>query len=137
MLKNYARLDFGESYFKGRPVIDLILEKLPVSISLGLWTTLLVYLISIPLGVAKAVRDGSRFDLWSSAAIVVGYAIPSFLFAVLLIVLFAGGSFVQWFPLRGLTSDNWGDLRSEEHTSELQSLMRSSYAVFCLKKKTK
>src|SRR3546814_6797794 len=110
MLKNYARLDFGESYFKGRPVIDLILEKLPVSISLGLWTTLLVYLISIPLGVAKAVRDGSRFDLWSSAAIVIGYAIPSFLFAVLLIVLFAGGSFVQWFPLRGLTSDNWGDL---------------------------
>ncbi|MFC3674599.1 microcin C ABC transporter permease YejB [Ferrovibrio xuzhouensis] len=110
MLKNYARLDFGESYFKGRPVIDLIIEKLPVSISLGLWTTLLVYLISIPLGVAKAVRDGSRFDLWSSAAIVIGYAIPSFLFAVLLIVLFAGGSFVQWFPLRGLTSDNWGDL---------------------------
>src|SRR3546814_3200311 len=96
--------------FRSRPLIDLILEKLPVSISLGLWTTLLVYLISIPLGVAKAVRDGSRFDLWSSAAIVVGYAIPSFLFAVLLIVLFAGGSFVQWFPLRGLTSDNWGDL---------------------------
>lgn len=110
MLKNYARLDFGESYFKGRPVIDLIVEKLPVSISLGLWTTLLVYLISIPLGVAKAVRDGSRFDIWSSAAIVVGYAIPSFLFAVLLIVLFAGGSFVQWFPLRGLTSDNWASL---------------------------
>src|SRR3546814_4071625 len=107
--------------FRSRPLIDLILEKLPVSISLGLWTTLLVYLISIPLGVAKAVRDGSRFDLWSSAAIVVGYAIPSFLFAVLLIVLFAGGSFVQWFP------------RSEEHTSELQSLMRISYAAFCLK----
>jgi len=110
MLKSYARFDFGESYFKGRPVTDLILEKLPVSISLGLWTTLLVYLISIPLGVAKAIRDGSRFDIWTSGAIVVGYAIPSFLFAVLLVVLFAGGSFVQWFPLRGLVSDNWSAL---------------------------
>lgn len=110
MLGNYLTLDFGESYFKARPVIDLIAEKLPVSISLGLWTTLLVYLISIPLGIAKAVRDGSRFDIWTSGIIVVGYAIPSFLFAVLLVVLFAGGSFVQWFPLRGLTSDNWDQL---------------------------
>ena len=110
MLGNYLTLDFGESYFKARPVIDLIAEKLPVSISLGLWTTLLVYLISIPLGIAKAVRDGSRFDIWTSGIIVVGYAIPSFLFAVLLVVLFAGGSFVQWFPLRGLTSDNWEQL---------------------------
>jgi microcin C transport system permease protein len=91
-------------------VLELIIEKLPVSISLGLWTTLLVYMISIPLGIAKAVRDGTRFDVWTSAAIVIGYAIPGFLFAVLLVVLFAGGSFVQWFPLRGLTSDNWEDL---------------------------
>ncbi len=110
MLGNFARLDFGESYFRSRPVIDLIVEKLPVSISLGLWTSLLVYFISIPLGIAKAVRDGSRFDIWTSAVIVVGYAIPGFLFAVLLVVLFAGGSFLQWFPLRGLTSDNWADL---------------------------
>ena len=110
MLKQYAQLDFGVSYFKDRPVTQLILEKLPVSISLGLWTTLIVYLISIPLGIAKAVRDGSRFDIWTSGAIVVGYAIPGFLFAVLLVVLFAGGSFVQWFPLRGLTSDNWAQL---------------------------
>jgi microcin C transport system permease protein len=110
MLGQYARLDFGVSYFKDRPVVDLILEKLPVSISLGLWTTLLVYLISIPLGVAKAMRDGSRFDLWSSALIAIGYAIPSFLFAVLLVVMFAGGSFLQWFPLRGLTSDSWDQL---------------------------
>ncbi len=110
MMGNYLTLDFGTSYFKDRPVVDLIIEKLPVSISLGIWTTLIVYLISIPLGVAKAVRDGSRFDVWTSAAIIVGYAIPSFLFAVLLVVLFAGGSFVQWFPLRGLTSDNWDQL---------------------------
>ncbi len=110
MLKQYVQLDFGVSYFKDRPVTELILEKLPVSISLGLWTTLIVYLISIPLGIAKAVRDGSRFDIWTSGVIVVGYAIPGFLFAVLLVVLFAGGSFVQWFPLRGLTSDNWSQL---------------------------
>jgi len=110
MLKSYAQLDFGTSYFRDRPVLELIIEKLPVSISLGLWTTLLVYMISIPLGIAKAVRDGTRFDVWTSAAIVIGYAIPGFLFAVLLVVLFAGGSFVQWFPLRGLTSDNWEDL---------------------------
>ena len=110
MMWNYARFDFGASYFRDRRVVDLVLEKLPVSISLGLWTTLLVYLISIPLGVAKAVRDGSRFDVWTSAVVIVGYAIPSFLFAVLLIVLFAGGSFFDLFPLRGLVSDNWREL---------------------------
>jgi len=110
MIGNYLRFDFGESYFRDRRVIDLVLDKLPVSISLGLWTTLLVYLISIPLGIAKAVRDGSRFDIWTSGAIIFGYAIPSFLFAVLLIVLFAGGSYLDWFPLRGLTSENWADL---------------------------
>ncbi len=110
MLKNFVRLDFGESYFRSRPVTQLIIEKLPVSISLGLWTTLLVYFISIPLGIRKAVKDGSRFDVWTSGIIVVGYAIPGFLFAVLLVVLFAGGSFVQWFPLRGLSSDNWSQL---------------------------
>ena len=110
MMKSYLMFDFGESFFRDRPVVDLVIEKMPVSISLGLWTTLLVYLISIPLGIAKAVRDGSRFDVWTSTVIIVGYAIPSFLFAVLLIVLFAGGSFWDVFPLRGLTSDNWSDL---------------------------
>jgi microcin C transport system permease protein len=110
MLKNYLRFDFGNSYYRDVPVIELIKEKLPVSISLGVWMTLLSYLISIPLGVAKAVRDGSRFDVWTSAVVIVGYAIPSFLFAILLIVLFCGGSFWQIFPLRGLTSENFATL---------------------------
>ena len=110
MMRNYLVFDFGESYFRNRKVVDLVLDKMPVSISLGLWTTLLTYLISIPLGIAKAVRDGSRFDVWSSMFVVVGNAIPAFLFAVLLLVLFAGGSYVQWFPLRGLTSENWASL---------------------------
>jgi microcin C transport system permease protein len=110
MMKHYIRFDFGDSFFKGRPVVDLVIEKFPVSISLGIWTTLLVYLISIPLGIRKAVKDGSRFDIWSSVVIITGNAIPSFLFAILLIVLFAGGSFFHWFPLRGLVSDNWSDL---------------------------
>lgn len=110
MLWNYARFDFGESYFRDISVIDLIVEKMPVSISLGLWMTLLSYSISIPLGIRKAVKDGSPFDVWTSAVIIVGYAIPGFLFAVLLIILFAGGSFFDWFPLRGLTSDNWEQL---------------------------
>jgi microcin C transport system permease protein len=110
MMKNYAVFNFGNSFFQDRPVIDLVLERLPVSISLGLWTTLLVYLVSIPLGIAKAVRDGSAFDVWTSGIIITGYAIPGFLFAVLLIVLFAGGSFFAWFPLRGLVSDNWQQL---------------------------
>ena len=110
MLKNYLKFDFGESYFKGKKVIDLIIEKMPVSISLGLWTTLIVYLISIPLGIKKAIRDGSKFDIWSSTAIIVGYAIPSFLFAIALVVLLAGGSFFDIFPLRGLISNNWDTL---------------------------
>ncbi len=110
MLWNYLRFDFGQSFFRDISVVDLILEKMPVSISLGLWMTLLSYGISIPLGVAKAVREGSRFDVWTSAVVIVAYAIPGFLFAVLLIVLFAGGSFFDWFPLRGLTSDNWSQL---------------------------
>ncbi|MGH6945024.1 MAG: microcin C ABC transporter permease YejB [Geminicoccaceae bacterium] len=110
MMSQYLRFDFGTSYFRDESVIGLVLEKLPVSISIGLWTTLLTYLISIPLGIRKAVRDGSRFDVWSSTVVIVGNAIPSFLFAILLIVLFAGGSFVDWFPLRGLVSDNWGQL---------------------------
>jgi microcin C transport system permease protein len=107
MLRNYLVFDLGTSFYRDRPVLGLMLEKLPVSITLGLWTTLLVYFISIPLGVAKAVRDGTPFDVWTSAAVIVGYAIPGFLFAILLVVLLAGGSFVQWFPLRGLTSDTW------------------------------
>jgi microcin C transport system permease protein len=107
MLWNYTRMDFGESYFRDQKVIDLVFDKMPVSISLGLWTTLLVYLISIPLGIKKAVHDGSRFDVWSSSAVVIGYAIPGFLFAILLIILFAGGRYLDWFPLRGLTSPGW------------------------------
>jgi microcin C transport system permease protein len=102
--------DFGKSFYRDRSVIDLIKDKMPVSISIGLWTTLLSYAISIPLGIAKAVRDGSKFDVWTSTVVIVGYSIPGFLFAVLLVVLFAGGGFVQWFPLRGLTSENWDQL---------------------------
>ena len=110
MMGQYVRFDFGTSYFRDQTVVDLVLEKMPVSISLGIWTTLLTYLISIPLGIRKAVRDGSRFDIWTSAVVIVGNAIPGFLFAILLIVLFAGGSFLDWFPLRGLVSDNWDQL---------------------------
>jgi microcin C transport system permease protein len=107
MVWNYTRFDFGKSYFRDISVISLIKEKLPVSISLGIWMTLLGYLISIPLGIRKAVKDGTPFDTWTSGAIIVGFAIPGFLFAILLIILFAGGSFLNWFPLRGLTSDGW------------------------------
>src|SRR5438105_1273195 len=110
MLWNYIRFDFGKSYFRDVSVLQLIKEKLPVSISLGLWLTLLTYLISIPLGVRKAVSDGSPFDTWTSGVIIIGYAIPGFLFAILLIILFAGGSFYDIFPLRGLTSDNWAQM---------------------------
>ncbi len=110
MMRNYVMFDFGDSFFRDRSVVELVLDKMPVSISLGVWTTLLVYLISIPLGIAKAVRDGSRFDVSSSFAIVLGTAIPSFLFAVFLLVLFAGGSYLNWFPLCGLTSENWSEL---------------------------
>jgi microcin C transport system permease protein len=110
MMWDYMRFDFGESYFRSISVVDLVLEKMPVSITLGLWSTLLAYLISIPLGIRKAVRDGSKFDTWTSAVVIVAYAIPGFLFAILLLVVFAGGSYFQIFPLRGLTSDNWEDL---------------------------
>ena len=110
MLWNYLRFDFGESYFRSISVVDLVLEKMPVSISLGLWSTLLAYLISIPLGIRKAVLDGSRFDTWTSWVIIIAYAIPGFLFAILLLVLFAGGSFLQIFPLRGLASDYFDQL---------------------------
>ncbi len=110
MLKSYAVFDFGDSYFRSISVRDLILEKMPVSISLGLWSTLIAYLIAIPLGIKKAVRDGSRFDTWSTAILVAAYAIPTFLFAVMLVILFAGGSYLQIFPLRGLTSDNFAEL---------------------------
>lgn len=109
MLSDYLRFDFGRSFFRDQTVVHLIAQKLPVSVSLGLWSTLLVYFISIPLGIAKAVRDGSRFDVITSAIVLVGYAVPGFLFAILLVVLFAGGSFVQWFPMRGLTSMDSGD----------------------------
>ena len=110
MMWNYVQFDFGESYFRKIEVTDLVLEKMPVSISLGLWSTLIAYLISIPLGVSKAVRDGSSFDTWTSGVIIVAYAIPAFLFAIMLLVLFAGGSYFKIFPLRGLTSDGFEDL---------------------------
>jgi microcin C transport system permease protein len=110
MIRSYLVFDFGTSFFRDQRVIDLILQKMPVSISLGLWTTLLIYLISIPLGITKAVRDGSAFDVWTSGVVIVGYAVPGFLFAILLVVLFAGGSVLAWFPLRGLLSEGWHEL---------------------------
>ena len=114
MIKNYLVFDFGDSFFQDRKVIDIVLEKLPVSISLGLWTTLLIYLISIPLGVFKAVNDGKKFDIWSSVVVIIGNAIPSFLFAILLIILFAGGRYLDIFPLRGIISENWNELNTYE-----------------------
>lgn len=110
MISNYIRFDFGDSFYRDISVIDLIIEKIPVSVSLGLWSTLLIYLISIPLGIKKATQHGSRFDSFTSGVIIVGYAVPGFLLAMLLVVLFAGGSFLDWFPLRGLTSDNFDEL---------------------------
>jgi microcin C transport system permease protein len=107
MIWDYVQFDFGESFYRDQTVFDIVLSKMPVSISLGLWTTLLVYLISIPLGIAKAVRDGSKMDVWTSGVIVIGNAVPGFMFAIFLIVLFAGGSYLNWFPLRGLTSPDW------------------------------
>lgn len=116
MMQSYVFFDFGESFYSDRAVIDLVLDKMPVSISLGLWTTLLVYAISIPLGIRKAMRDGDSFDVWTSVAVIVGYAIPGFLFAILLVVLFAGGSYFDWFPLRGLTSPEWDTMNWFEQT---------------------
>jgi microcin C transport system permease protein len=110
MMTNYLTFNFGESYFRDRSVVSLMIEKMPVSISLGLWLTIVQYLVSIPLGIRKAVKDGSNFDVWTSGVIIIGYAIPSFILAILLIVLFAGGSYFTWFPLRGLTSDNFAQL---------------------------
>src|SRR5208283_2005024 len=118
MMKNYLTFNFGQSYFRDVSVLQLIKEKLPVSISIGLWLTLLTYTISVPLGVRKAVMDGSKFDIWTSTVVIVGYAIPSFLFAIFLIVIFAGGSFLDWFPLRGLTSDNFAQLSWPEKIAD-------------------
>ena len=106
MMLDYATFDFGDSFFRDQKVVDLVLEKMPVSISLGIWSTLAIYLVSIPLGIRKALKHGSRFDIWSSTVVILGNAIPTFLFAILLIILFAGGSYFSWFPLRGLVSDN-------------------------------
>jgi microcin C transport system permease protein len=110
MMRNYLTFDFGKSYFRDQSVVSLVLHKMPVSISIGLWTTLLTYVISIPLGIAKAVRDGSRFDVWTSGVVIAGNAVPSFLFAIVLVVIFAGGRYLEWFPLRGLVSENWREL---------------------------
>ena len=110
MVGNYAVFDFGDSFFRDEPVVDLILDKMPVSISLGIWSTLLIYLVSIPLGIAKAVRDGQRFDIWTSGIVVVATAVPGFLFAVFLLIVFAGGQYFSIFPLRGIVSDNWEEL---------------------------
>jgi microcin C transport system permease protein len=140
MLWDYARFDFGKSYFRDINVLQLVKEKLPVSMSLGIWMTLLTYLISIPLGIRKAVEDGSRFDTWTSTVIVIGYAIPGFLFAILLIILFAGGSFFDWFPLRGLFSENWSQLPWYQKifdyfwhlTLPIVSMMLSAFATMTL-----
>ena len=110
MISGYARFDFGKSFYQDKTVWQLIKERMPVSVSLGLWSTLIIYLIAIPLGIKKAVCDGSRFDVWTSFVVILGSAIPVFLFAVFLIVFFAGGTYLQWFPLHGLTSDNWESL---------------------------
>ncbi|MBO6838112.1 MAG: microcin C ABC transporter permease YejB [Alphaproteobacteria bacterium] len=118
MMVDYLTFDFGTSYFTDRTVIDLIKEKLPVSISLGLWTTVITYLVAIPLGIRKAVREGSRFDVWTSGILFAGYAIPNFLFAVLLIILFAGGQFLDWFPLRGLVSENFAQMSFWEKVAD-------------------
>ena len=118
MMGNFIRFDFGTSYFQDRTVIDLVLSKMPVSISLGLWTTLIVYVVCIPLGIRKAVKDGTRFDVWTTTALTVGFAIPSFVLAILLIVLFAGGSFLDWFPLRGLTSENAAEFSLFEQAAD-------------------
>ncbi|MFG1182374.1 microcin C ABC transporter permease YejB [Xanthobacter versatilis] len=140
MITDYATFDFGRSYFRDITVLQLIGEKMPVSISLGLWMTLLTYLISIPLGISKAMRDGSRFDMWTSAVIIVGYAIPSFLFAILLIILFAGGSFLDLFPLRGLTSENFWQMSWPERIADyawhlvlpLTSMVLGAFATMTL-----
>ncbi len=110
MISDYARFDFGKSFYQDKTVWQLIRERMPVSVSLGLWSTLIIYLIAIPLGIKKAVADGSKFDVWTSFAVILGAAVPVFLFAVFLIVIFAGGTYLQWFPLHGLTSDNWSEL---------------------------
>jgi len=110
LVGDYLRFDFGDSFYRDKKVVDLLIEKLPVSISLGFWSTLIIYLISIPLGIAKAVRHGSRFDVWSSTVVIIGNAIPVFLFAVILVIFFAGGTYFSWFPLRGLTSVNFSEL---------------------------
>ncbi|PST26856.1 microcin C ABC transporter permease YejB [Mesorhizobium plurifarium] len=140
MMWDYIRFDFGESFFRNTPVIDLIIQKMPVSISLGVWILIFSYAISIPLGIKKAVSDGSTFDVWTSGVIIVGYAVPSFLFGILLIVLFAGGSFFDWFPLRGLVSDNFDQLSWYEKildyfwhmTLPLITLLLSAFATTTL-----
>ena len=114
MMVNYLTLDFGHSYFQDRPVVELVLERLPVTMSLGLWTLLAIYMISIPLGIQKAVRDGQRFDIWTSVIVFTAYAIPGFLFAILLVVIFAGGSYLDWFPLRGFVSENFDELSTAD-----------------------
>jgi microcin C transport system permease protein len=140
MMWNYARFDFGESFFRDETVLNLIIERMPVSISLGLWILLFSYAISIPLGIKKAVSDGSTFDVWTSGVVIIGYAVPGFLFGILLILLFAGGSFFDWFPLRGLVSDNFDELSWPEKILDyawhmvlpITTLVLSSFATTTL-----
>ncbi|MEZ5668159.1 MAG: microcin C ABC transporter permease YejB [Alphaproteobacteria bacterium] len=140
MIGNYITFDFGESYFRGRPIADLIIERLPVSISIGLWAALISYAVCIPLGVSKARRDGTRFDVWTSGVIIGLYAIPSFLFAILLVVLFAGGRYFDWFPLGHLVSDNWREMSTLElivdyfwhMTLPIVALVIGSFAVLTM-----
>lgn len=140
MLVSYLQLDLGTSYYQDRPVLELILERVPVSISLGLWSVLLIYGISIPLGVAKAVHDGSKFDFWTSSIIFVGYAIPGFIFAILLIVVFAGGNYFELFPMRGLVSENWRELSWPDRITDyfwhltlpIASLTIGGYAILTM-----
>jgi microcin C transport system permease protein len=140
MMKNYLTFNFGESYFRDKSVVDLMIEKMPVSISLGLWLTLITYAVSVPLGIRKAVKDGSSFDIWTSGVIIVGYAIPGFILAIMLVVLFAGGSYFSWFPLRGLTSEGFDQMNWLEKIADyawhlvlpLTALGLSSFATMTL-----
>ena len=130
MMKNYLTFNFGESYFRDKSVLDLMIEKMPVSISLGLWLTLVTNFVSVPLGIRKAVKDGTNFDVWTSGVIIVGYAIPSFILAIMLIVLFAGGSYFSWFPL---ARSHLGQFRPNELAAKRSATMPGIWCCRCLR----